>query len=116
MQVQDIEILMALRPEATKFVYSNRNMDTNMTASSLKEDSLKSQSGCGKLSGRFASRLRKETLGTRDKEVATSYTMLESFLEFIGYKWGGSVTDCQVRACTSRGNARAQCWIWMPFG
>ena len=46
------------------------------------KDSLKSQFGCDKLSGRSASRLRKEILGTGDKEVATAYTMLESLLEF----------------------------------
>ena len=75
-----------------------------MTAYSLK-DSLKFQSGFGKLSGRFTSRLRKENLGTGDKEVATSYTMLESFFEFVRDKCGGSVTDCQVKASISRGNA-----------
>ena len=75
-----------------------------MTASSLK-NSLKSQTGCGKLSGRSASRLRKEILGTGDKEVSASYTMLDSFFEFIRDKCGGSVTDCQVRANPRRGNA-----------
>ena len=75
-----------------------------MIASSLKH-SLKSQSGCGKLSGCSTSRPRKETLGTEDKEVAISYTMLEGFLEFIRDKCGGSVTDCQVRASMGRGNA-----------
>ena len=50
---------------------------------SAMNDSLKFQSGCGKLSGRSASLLREEILGTGDKKVATSYTMLESFLEFI---------------------------------
>ena len=43
-------------------------------ASAVK-DSLKSQSGCDKLSERSASRLRKEILGTRDKEVATAYNI-----------------------------------------
>ena len=61
-------------------------------ASAMK-DSLKSQSGCGKLSGPSASRLRKEILGTADEEVATAYTMLESLLEFIRDKCVGSVTD-----------------------
>ena len=62
-------------------------------ASAMKS-SLKSQSGCDKLSGRSASRLRKEILGTGDKEVATAYTMLESLLEFIRDKCVvGSVTD-----------------------
>ena len=56
-------------------------------------DSLKSQSGCDKLSESSASRLREETLGTRDKEVATAYTMLESLLEIIRDKCGVSVTD-----------------------
>ena len=46
-----------------QFVHSNGNM----TLSSLK-DSLKSQSGCGKLSGRSASHLRKEVLGTGDRK------------------------------------------------
>ena len=50
---------------------------------SWRTDSLKSQSGCDKLSGRSASRLRKESLGTRDKEVATACTMPASLLEFI---------------------------------
>ena len=40
---------------------------------SSSRDSFKSHSGCGKLSGRSASRLRKVILGTGDKEVATSY-------------------------------------------
>ena len=59
------------------------------------KDSLKSQPGCGKLRGRSARRLRKEILGTGDKEVAISfiYTILESFLEFTRGKCGGSVTD-----------------------
>ena len=57
------------------------------------KDSLKSQSGYGKLIGRSRSRLRKEILGTGDKELATAYTMLESLLEFIRDKRGGSVTD-----------------------
>ena len=61
-------------------------------ASAMK-DSLKSQSGCDKLSGRSASHLRKEILGTRDKEVATACTMLESLLEFIRDKCGASVID-----------------------
>ena len=62
-------------------------------ASAMK-DSLKSQSGCEKRSGRSASsRLRKEILGTRDKQVATAYTILESLLEFIRDKCGASVTD-----------------------
>ena len=61
-------------------------------ASAVK-DSLKSQSECDKLSGRSASRLRKEILGTRDEEVATAYTMLESLLEIIRDKSGASVTD-----------------------
>ena len=52
----------ALWPEVTKFVHSNRNV----TVSSLK-DSLKSQSGCGKLSGRSTSHLGKEILGTEDR-------------------------------------------------
>ena len=39
-----------------------------MTASSLK-DSLKSQSGCGKLSGRFASRLSKDILGMESSDI-----------------------------------------------
>ena len=56
-------------------------------------DSLKSQSEYDKLSGRSASRLRKEILGTRDKEVPTAYTMLESLLEIIRDKCGASVTD-----------------------
>ena len=90
----------ALRAEAAKFIYSN----TSMTASSLK-NSLKSQTGCDKLSGRSASRLRKEILGTGDKEVAASYTTLDSFFEFIRDKCGGSVTDCQGRASPRRGNA-----------
>ena len=79
----------ALLPEATKFFRSNKNM----TASTLK-DSLESLSGRGELSGRSASHLRKTILGTGNMEVATSYTMLESLLEFRGYKCGGSVTDC----------------------
>ena len=92
----------ALRPEATKFFHSNRNM----TASSLK-----------KLSGRSASHLCKDILGTGDKEVATSYTILESFLEFLGYKSREEIiTDCQVRGCTSRENAGSQCWAWMRLG
>ena len=57
------------------------------------KDSLKSQSGCDKLSGRSASRLRKEILGTRDKEVTTAYTMLETLLEIIRDNCGASVTD-----------------------
>ena len=57
------------------------------------KDSLKSQSGCGKLSGRSSSRLRKEILGTGAKEIATANTMLESLLEFIRDKFGDSVTD-----------------------
>ena len=61
-------------------------------ASAMKASS-KSQSGCGKLSRRSASNLCKEILRTEDKEVATSYTMLESFIEFIRDKRGGSVTD-----------------------
>ena len=61
-------------------------------ASAMK-DSLKSQSGCDKLSGRSASRLRKEILGTGDKEVTAAYTMLKSLLEFIRDKCGASVTD-----------------------
>ena len=56
-------------------------------------DSLKYQAECDKLSGRSASRLRKEILGTRDKEVPTAYTMLESLLEIIRDKCGASVTD-----------------------
>ena len=56
---------------------------TRLYCASAKKDSLKSQSGCGKLSERSASRLRKEILGTGDKEVATTYTILESFLEFL---------------------------------
>ena len=48
-------------------------------ASAMK-DSIKSQSGYGKPSGRSASRLRKQILGTGDKETATAYTMLESLL------------------------------------
>ena len=101
----------ALRPEATKFFRPNKNM----TASTLK-GSLKSLSRPGKLNGRSASHLRKEILGAWNINVATSYTMLESLLEFRGYKCGRSVTDCQVRACISRGNAGAQCWAWMSFG
>ena len=82
----------ALRPEASKFVHSYGHI----TASSLK-DLLKSQSGCGKLSRRSTSRLlRKKILGTGDEEVATLYTMVESFLEYLGDKCEGSVTDCQV--------------------
>ena len=54
--------------------------------------SLEFQSGCGKPSRRSASRLRKNILGIGGKEVATSYTVLESFLEFIHDKCGGSVT------------------------
>ena len=49
-------------------------------ASAMK-DSLKSQSGCDKLSGRSTSHFRKEILGTEDKEVATAYTMFESLLK-----------------------------------
>ena len=90
----------ALRAEAAKFVNSN----TSMKTPSLK-NSLKSQTGCGKLSGRSASRLRKEILGTGDKKVAAWYTMLDSFFEFIPDKCGGSVTDCQGRASPRRGNA-----------
>ena len=39
-----------------------------MTASPLK-DSLKSQSGCGKLSGRFVSRLSKDILGMESSDI-----------------------------------------------
>ena len=67
--------LRALRAEGAKFTISNKNMTT-----SLLNDSLKFQSGFGKLSGRSTSRLRKENLGTGNKQVGTSYTMLESFL------------------------------------
>ena len=66
---------------------------TWLYCASAMKDSLKSHPGCGKVSGRSASRLRKEILGTGDEEVATPYTMLESFLEFIRDKCGGSVTD-----------------------
>ena len=68
---------------------------SRLFCASAMKDSLKSQSGCDKLSGRSASRLRKKILGTRDKEVVTAYTMLESLLliEFIRYKCGASVTD-----------------------
>ena len=63
---------------------------TRLFNTSVIKDSLKSQSGPDKLSGRSASRLRKEILGTGNKEVDTAYTMLESLLEFM---CGGSVTD-----------------------
>ena len=86
-----------------------------MTASSLKDPS-KTQSGYGKLSGCSASCLHKEILGTGDSAVARSYTMLESFLEFMDYKCGGRLTYCQVRACTSRGNAGVHRWAWITFG
>ena len=46
---------------------------TRFFCASAIKNSLKSQTGCGKLSGRSASRLRKEILGTRDKEIATAY-------------------------------------------
>ena len=63
-------------------------------STSVMKDSLRSQSGCDKLSGRSTSRLRKEILGTGDKEVATAYyTMLESLLEFIRDKCGANVTE-----------------------
>ena len=41
--------------------------------------------------------------------------MLDSFLEFIRDKCGGSVTDCQVRASPRTGNALAR-WACIPFG
>jgi len=72
-------------------------------STSVMKDSLRSQSGCDKLSGRSTSRLRKEILGTGDKEVATGYTMLESLLEFIRDKCGANVTELvQVEGMLAR--------------
>ena len=74
-------------------IISERAVTPGSTTARLFATSLKSQSCCDKLSGRSASRLRKEILGTRDKKVAAAYTMLESLLEFIRDKRGASVTD-----------------------
>ena len=63
-RLQAQKVLVALRSEANKFVHSKRNM----TASSLK-DSSKSQSGCAKLSGRFASHLSKDILGMGSSDI-----------------------------------------------
>ena len=54
---------------------------------------MKLLSGCDKLSRRSASRLRKNIFGTRNRKVATSYTMPESILEFMRNKEGISVID-----------------------
>ena len=63
-RLQAQKTLIALRSEANKFVHSK----INMTASSLK-DSLKFQSGCAKLGGRFASRLSKDILGMGSSDI-----------------------------------------------